>query len=272
MSGDSNRLPSLLDDLADAGSIGVRRSRGGGMRSRLAAADARLRGFVASLWTNPRRRLIAAPVAGLALAGASLGVWLAVRHEPPPDYTSARIDLIFDYTLLTDDFNRLPVRERQRLLRELIARVGDMNGQESGMLAAFAAGIYGKAREQLEENVSRLMLDTADEHAARYATVSAEERGEFLDQAVLDLMRTVEAIGGRNDTRPDSERLAEAREQARRDAEFLQSGQMSAQAAGAMFLVLERGIGEHATAHQKARVSMMIRDMTDHLRGTGGPR
>ena len=271
MGGDSNRLPSLLEDVADAGSIGVRKARRSAMRDRLGVLDARLRGFVVSLWTNPRRRLIAAPVAGLVLAGASLGTWLALRHQPPPDYRNARIDLIFDYTLLTDDFNRLPVRERQRLLGELISRVGDMNGQESGMLAAFAAGIYGKAREQLEENVSRLMLDTADEHASRYSSVSPEERAEFLDQAVLDLMRTVEALGGRTDTRPDSERLAEAREQAQRDAEFLKSGQMSAQAAGAMFLVLERGIGEHANAHQKARVSTMIRDMTDRLR-EAGPR
>jgi hypothetical protein len=261
----NTQLPSLLDDVADQ-EIGAGKPRRR-MRERLNALDARLRAFAVSLWTNPRRRLIAVPVALLAVAGAGVGTWLAVRHRPPPDYRTARIDLIFDYTLLTDDFNSLPIEQRQRLIGELIQRIGDMDGSESGLLAAFAAGIYGQAREQLEENVSRLMVDTADVHAAGYTSVPPEERAEYLDQAVLNLMKMAEAVTGQTSDQSDEERLAEAREQAREDAEMMQSGQMSAQAVGTMFLVLDRGIGSHASAHQKARISLMLRDMTDHLRG-----
>lgn len=270
MSGKLDQLPSLLSDLGDADQIGGRPPRRS-FRDRLNTLDSRVRAGVASLWTNPRRRMIAAPLLALALAGAGVGTWLAVRHRPPPDYKTARIDLIFDYTLLTSDFNSLPIEQRQRLIGELIQRVSDMKGSESGMLAAFAAGIYGSAREQLEENVSRLMLDTADVHAAGYSNVPLEQRGEYLDQAVLSLMRMAEAVSGQVSTQSDAERLTDAREQAQRDAEFLKSGQLSAQAAGTMFLILDRGIGEHANAHQRARVSTMLRDMTDRLRAPGPP-
>ncbi|MEZ6233361.1 MAG: hypothetical protein R3B68_04145 [Phycisphaerales bacterium] len=269
MPGEFQKLPSILDDVPDAASVGGPKVRRRGVRDRLTALDSRVRGFAGSLWTNPKRRRIAIPAAALIVAGAGVGTWLAVRMQPPPNYQTARIDLIFDYTLLTDDFNRLPIEERQRLVGELIRRVSDLDSSESGMLAAFAAGIYGKAREQLEENVSRLMIDTVDRQASQYVNVPPEQRGEFLDQAVLDLMRTVELMGGRVDDRPDSERLADARQQAQRDQEALQSGEFSARAAGTMFLVLDRGIGEHASAHQKARVSNMLRDMTRHLRGGG---
>lgn len=267
MSGNLNKLPSLLDEVG-AADVGRKKATGGvSLRDRLNRLDGRIRGFGASLWTNPKRRMIAIPVAVLTLAGAGIGTWLAVRFQPPPDYKTARIDLIFDYTLLTDDFNRLPVEQRQKLIGELIQRVSDMQGSESGMLAAFAAGIYGDAREQLEENVSRLLVDTADVHAAGYTSVPPEQRGEYLDQAVLSLMKMAEAVSGQTSDQSDEERLADARAQAQRDAEMMQSGQMSAAAAGTMFLVLDRGIGSHASAHQRARISVMMRDMTDHLRG-----
>ena len=166
---------------------------------------------------------------------------------------------------------QLPVDQRQRLIGELVQRISDMNGSESGLLAAFAAGIYGQAREQLEENVSRLMVDTADVHAAGYSSVPPEERGEYLDQAVLSLMKMGEAVAGQTSEQTDEERLAEARGQAQRDAEFIKSGGVSTQAAGTMFLVLDRGIGSHASAHQRARISNMMRDMTDRLRAPGPP-
>lgn len=271
MSGNLGQLPSLLDEVGGAESIGGRKVGRRTLRDRLNSLDTRIRGFAGSLWSNPRRRRFALPIAGLLVVGAGVGTWLAVRHRPPPDYKTARIDLIFDYTLLTDDFNKLPIEQRQRLIGELIQRVGDLKGSESGMLAAFAAGIYGNAREQIEENVSRLMLDTADVHAAGYASVPIEERGEYLDQAVLSLMKMSEAVSGQASDKSDDERLAEAREQAQRDAEFLQSGQASTQMAGTMFLILDRGIGEHASAHQRARISNMLHDMTAHLRGGGPP-
>jgi hypothetical protein len=271
MAGKLDQLPSLLSELGDADAIGSRRAARRTMRDRLNALDARARSLAASLWTNPRRRLIAVPTLALLLVGGGVGTWLAVRFRQPPDYKTARIDLIFDYTLLTDDFNKLPIEQRQRLIGELIKRVSDMQGSESGMLAAFAAGIYGNAREQLEENVSRLMLDTADVHAAGYTSVPPEERGEYLDQAVLSLMKMAEAVSGQTSDESDEQRLTDAREQAQRDAEFIKSGELSAQAAGTMFLVLDRGIGEHASAHQRARISTMLRDMTDRLRAPGPP-
>lgn len=270
MPGKFEQMPSLLSDLDGVEQIGAKKNRRS-FRERINAIDAGTRRFVGSLWTNPRRRMIAAPLLALALAGAGVGTWLSVRHRPPPDYRTARIDLIFDYTLLTADFNRLPVDQRQRLIGELIQRVSSMDSGETGLLAAFAAGIYGNAREQLEENISRLMLDTADVHAAGYNSVPPEERGEYLDQAVLSLMKMAEAVTGRTSSQSDEERLADARRQAQRDAEFVQSGRMSAQAAGTMFLVLDRGIGQHANAHQRARISNLMRDMTDRLRNPGPP-
>jgi hypothetical protein len=152
---------------------------------------------------------------------------------------------------------------------QLINRLQGMSGGDSAIMAAFAAGIAGSARKQIEENISHLMIDVWDKFAKDYARVKPEDRGAFLDSAFLEFTRMEDAVGGRWRKLSDSERLAEAREQAKRDQERLRSGkdQPSAEALGFTFKFMRENVGSHASIAQKTRGQQMMRDMVRRLRG-----
>ncbi|MBX3376227.1 MAG: hypothetical protein KF678_04405 [Phycisphaeraceae bacterium] len=213
-----------------------------------------------------KRLKIGGPVVVLALAAAAYFVF---RPVPQPDYRKARLDKVFNYTLLTDEFNRLPVEKRLELMGQLVERLQGMSAGDSALMAAFAAGIAGSARKQIEENASRLMIDVWDKYAKDYAKVKPEDRGAFLDHAFLEFTRMGEAISGRPSTRSDAERLAQVREQAKRDEERLRSGerQPPAQALGRMFTFMNENVGSHASISQRTRGQQMMRDMVRRFRG-----
>ncbi len=81
----------------------------------------------------------------------AVGLAFTLRPYPMPDYEDDPLDDIFNHTLLQDEFNNLPIEERVRLVGSLIQRVEGMGSSDGTLLAAFAAGITGSAREQLEE-------------------------------------------------------------------------------------------------------------------------
>lgn len=213
----------------------------------------------------------------MLLLGLGLGLFLALRPVPQPDFAEDPIDDLLNYTLLTDEFNALPVDQRLELLRELIDRLKTMSGDDSAMMAAFAASIdTDKLRKQIEENASRLALDVWDKFALDYQGVPSDNRSVYLDQVVLDMTKLLETVGGVQSEKSDEQRLKEARDQAKRDVEMLDSGKgPTAGQLARMGDFMRNRVGSNSSPQQQARGMQLMRDMTRHLRGqdpvTGKP-
>jgi hypothetical protein len=220
-------------------------------------------------WAKWSRRL--GPVAVLALAA---GAWLIWGPMFKPDYTKDNLNRVFKYTLLTDEFNKLPIEERLKLLGQLVARLKGMSAGDSALMAAFAAGVGGAAREQLEENASKLAIDLWDKYALNYKDVAAEDRDAWLDGTFIEFTKTMELLTGQPRDVSDQERLAEGKRQAERDMERMRERPPSARQMGNMLNFMRNTVGEHAAPQQRARGQTMLIDMTRRLRGgsAAGPR
>lgn len=211
----------------------------------------------------------------LMLSGLIVGVASALPAARP-DYGSGRIDTLFEYTLLTDEFNRLSVQERAELIGQLVDRIGSMGSSDSVLLAAFASSIRGEARDQLLENASRLFIDMIDEQAVAYdPTLPKEEREKQLDATIATMHKLFATMGGDDSDKTDEERVAEAEAQAQRDLQAVEDGEFSARDAGQFFGTMNRVLGSRSSPQQTARGGRMLRDMTRRLRGqdidTGKP-
>lgn len=202
------------------------------------------------------------------LAALGFGGWMLFRPVPQPDYTKAGLDSIFNYTLLTDEFNRLPIEKRMELIGQLVERLKNMGSGDSVLLGAFAAGIAGAARQQIEENVSRLAIDLWDKYAADYQDIPAADRGEFLDTVFLDFVKTMETVSGEEIKKSDEELLADAKKQSDRDRRNMASGRgmPPPEILGRTFTLLRYNVGGHASPAQKTRGQLMLRDMVRHFR------
>lgn len=230
--------------------------------------------------TPPKRRraLLMVRVGGAAAVVAlGVGVYLAVRPVPQPDYMSGGLDDIFNYTLLTDEFNALPIDERMKLIGQLVARMKSMTSGDSMLMAGFATGIAGAARKQIEANASRLAIDMWDKYAKDYSAVADGERGDYLDKTFLDFVKTMEAVAGESRDKPDEERLADVKKQAARDRERMKDTQRQPRAEDLSntFRFMDQNVGGHASPEQRTRGLVMMRDMVRHFRGqdtsTGKP-
>jgi len=181
------------------------------------------------LWDEPearaRTRRIGAIALGVVIVVGSAGAWLVLRPVPKPDYRNDSITRVLDYTFFTSEFNKLSVEERIRLVGMIRERIESMSGAESMLLAAFAAGIKREAREQLEENISRLVIDVWDMKARNYASIPADEQDSYLDGTFIEMYRLMETMSGEESGRTDSEILAEGRQQAQRDLERMREGE-----------------------------------------------
>ncbi len=232
--------------------------------------ERRVKGAFAGAWARPGVRRALTVTMGVALGAASLAVFLALRPVPQPDYQTGDMDDLFNYTLLTDEFNSLSIDERLELLSQLRDRLESMDGSQSVLLAAFAARIKGEMREQLMENVGRLGVDIVDLHAADYdPTGSAEDKRRYLLTAFVDLHKRMDTLGGRERDMSDEERLQEGFDQAQRDVETLDQADISGEQAGQMFRFANNVMGEHASPHEKARAAVFMRDMSRVLRSGG---
>ncbi|MFN0134389.1 MAG: hypothetical protein ACKVW3_17890 [Phycisphaerales bacterium] len=242
------RAPSVSESVAE-------------VRYRLAGTPARLKRF-------KRAGMIGGPVLLLA---AGVAAWLILRPVPQPDYLSDDIGEVFNYTLLTEEFNKLPIEKRMELIGQLVSRMKTMSAGDSVLMAAFASGVAGAARKQIEENASKLMIDLWDKYAKEYANVKPEDQGAFLDNTFLEFVKTMEGVAGQARDVPDSERLTEVREQAARERERAGQGRTPPnQALGRMFTIMRDNVGGHASPAQRTRGQLMIRDMMRHFRGEGG--
>ncbi|MBY0311431.1 MAG: hypothetical protein K2W85_05135 [Phycisphaerales bacterium] len=214
---------------------------------------------------------------GCVLVLSAIALYFVFRPVPQPDFVEDPIDDLLNFTLLTEEFNRLPLDERLALLKDLIERLKTMSGDDSAMMAAFAASIDSdKLRRQIEKNASQLAVDVWDKFAFDYQKVTVESRDAYLDQVVIDMTKLMETVAGIQIEKTDEQRLKDAREQARRDQERLRSGEgPTAGQMARMADFLRNRVGGQTTPQQQARGMQLMRDMTRHLRGqdpaTGKP-
>lgn len=243
----------------------------------------RWKALVAAQTDTPSRakrfRLLTISTSSLALAALGLSLFLALRPYPQPDYEDDPLDEVFNFTLFKNEFNNLPLEERVRLVGSLVARVEGMGGSDGTLLAAFAAGIAGSAREQLEENAAQLMLDFMDHFAKDYpALTDPAAQEDLIKQKIIDMTRLAEELDGNPTDKSDDEILTEAFAQAERDQQAMRDPARGPSLAGVsrMADMMENRIGAKGTPHQKARITRLMRDMTRYLRNqditTGKPK
>lgn len=216
-----------------------------------------------------RDRRVQAAIAATLLIGGGLGAYLALRPVPQPDYAAAPMDEVLDYTLLTDDFNALPVDKRLDLIAALLKRLQSMSSEDSVAMAMFASMIDSdKMREQLMKNASLIAIDKWDQYARDYQTVPEGDRGAYLDKTFLEFAKLGETLGGRPTNKTDDELLKDGRDQAKRDKDRLLSGEgPTGGQLSRMAGMLRNGMGKNANPQQQMRGQQLMRDMTKHLRG-----
>ncbi len=232
---------------------------------------ARIDGWKARNWNDPSRRgrtiRIGAIVLVVLLAGAGGAYWKwGIVHQP--NYATDDLDDVLGFSFLTDDFNKLPIDERLRLLSELIERMKSSSAEDSAMLAAFMAGIAGQAREQLMENSSKIAIDMFDQYARKYDEVPPEEREKFIDDSFVDMAKKMEAMAGVTRDISDEDRIKEMTRQVGRDKQRIESGKGPGGAiAGRLFDFVQNNVASKASPQQRGQGATLMRDMGRRFRG-----
>ena len=257
-----HKAGSLLDDLQIDAAAAGRPAGPGAVR----AAIARIAG---ALWGSAaaRRRLVIAGAVVLVGGGAAGGYeYWRLHHRP--NYELDPVDDLAEYTFLRSDFNALPIKERLKLIREFADRVRNASSSDSAILASFAAGISGRAREQIQENGAKLMLDMVDASAVDYAKVPPEERGAFLEKSVIEWTRIGDQVSGRGD-RSDEEILEDVRKQTKQREEMRKKmgPERSAKMAAGIVTFLNGNVANHANPIQSQRTLQMMSDVNKHFSG-----
>ncbi len=229
----------------------------------------RLRAAVAAKWAKPKvRARVLAGAAVLVIAGGAIGGFEYWRLHHRPNYELDPVDDLAEFTFLRGDFNNLPIKERLRLIKEFADRIRNASSGDSALLASFAAGISGKAREQIQENGARLMLDMVDASAVDYMKVPPEERGAFLEKSVIEWTRIGDQVSGRGD-RSDAEILADVKKQVkqREDMRKKMGPERSAKMAAGIVTFLNGNVANHSNPIQSQRTLQMMSDVNKHFAG-----
>lgn len=260
---EGSRLGSLLDESA-VGVYGPQTPRKSRWDRRL---DDAVRRRTRAVWNDPKRRNIALGVLIFVTLGATIGIYFAARPARQPDFTTANIDVLFNYTLLTEEFNRLPIEERIELIAQLVQRLKTIDADQSLLMAAFAAQIQGEIRKQFERNASLLAVDLFDSYAEDFdSNAPPADRDAFVEAKFLEFEKTLERIAGIESEKTDEERVIGARKQAKRDLEFVQSGRMPVENTVRMLTFVDQGVGREASGHQKIRINGFLSQMVRTLR------
>ncbi|MBL0921631.1 MAG: hypothetical protein IBJ10_05820 [Phycisphaerales bacterium] len=222
-------------------------------------------------WTPSKRaaQWIGAGVASIGLLGGGAMAWSALRPINAPDALRDPMRDVLGFALLSDDFNKLPIEERLRLVMDLAQRLQGLSAGDSALLAAFAAGIRGEARDRLERNVRTLGVDMMTSYANRYSKVPEADRAQFMDEMVVEWSKMMEQLTGQTRDVDDAQRLQEMKDQANRDAERARQNNrpLTADRAANFFTMMQEDIATYADANQRAQTARFFRDMTRHLRG-----
>ncbi len=230
----------------------------------------------AGAWTGQRpwfKRAGLSALIVLVCAGSAMA-YVSTRPRAVPDVFDADLADVLDYTLVSEDFNRLPIDERLRLLRELMKKIRGMDSGDSALMAAFAEGITGKARAQLQRNAEKLAIDVWDKFALEYAKMAPDARGGYMDQAAVEMARLMRELGGdAADPADDDKMLKQMKEQAKRDEQRMPpAGGPIDRNRVAPFMNFVDQVGQRGTSPaQRDRMAEFGRDMTRHLRGYGTP-
>lgn len=237
-------------------------------------------------WSSFRRepsmkwpRRLASLAGTLCLLLACLWIVMKLIPSPQPDFSNDDLGEVLEFTLLTDGFNKLPLDERLKLLKELVARMKSMSEDDAPIMAAFAASIKKEMRKQIETNVKKLAADMIDDYAKRYAAIPPTDAPEFLDDSIIEFTKLMEDIAGEKSPLPtkDDERLAAIKTQAKKDEEKFREDKspMTPERASRFFEFVHDSDNEVADPVQRGRSVKFMRDMTRHLRGqdpsTGQP-
>lgn len=259
-----NSLPNNPGSLLDEIGVNAVAPPSPGTAESLAS---RFTAAISKSWSDrkTRARLVGA-ICILALAGATLGGYRYWQYHHRPDYALDPIDDLAEFTFLRGDFNSLPIKERLKLIKDFADRIRNASSGDSALLASFAAGISGKAREQIQENGARLMLDMVDASAIDYAKVPPEERGTFLEKSVIEWTRIGDQVSGRPE-RSDEEILADVRKQTEeRDERRKKMGpERSAKMAAGIVGFLNGNVANHANPVQSQRTLQMMSDVNKHF-------
>jgi hypothetical protein len=218
-------------------------------------------------WNNPKQRKYLLSLFGMLVIGGSVGAYFAFRPVPQPDFITANVDVLFNYTLLTEEFNSLPIEERLELIAQLVDRLKSIDGEQSLLMALFAAQIQGEVRKQFERNASLLAVDLFDSYAEDFdQSLPAEDRDAFVESKFVEFQKTLERVAGEENEMTDEERLIQGRKQAKRDLEFAQSGGLPVGNAVRMLTFVNRSVGTQASGHQKIRINGFVSQMVRTLR------
>jgi len=265
----NNADRSISDSLLDAIDAPAMASSAGHHRLAhlLCAARQRLGTRCRTAWNTPRWRHAIMALSSIGALGLGLGLYLAFRPIPTPDYAKDDLSTLFDYTLLTNEFNNLPVQERLDLVAQLYNRVKDMDASESVLMASFFAGVSGEARQQLQRNAGKLLVDATDMIAKDYTRVPPSEKEAYLDDAYIRLVRLTEPFDSSIASKSDEELLERGRRDAAQGREQMQKGDISAKQASRMLTFMNKQVNNSATVRQQQRLTLFMRDLSRHMRG-----
>lgn len=223
------------------------------------------------LWREHGGRIMVG-AAALVVVGALTGAgywWFAVRWKPPPSIFDTPVDNVLGY-LATPDFNKLPMRERMKYISDFVGRFRGMSQQDSVVAAAFLAGVTGKVREQLTQNVRILAKDILIEGASTYVNLPENERGAFMDKWMVEWIRTAETLAtGEDSKRSDKEILDGAVGEARRNDQA-QSKRMAGKSltdrgAGRFLDFWQSEVEPAASPKEQGQIARFMDDMRTHL-------
>ncbi len=251
-------LPSLLDDPALHAPAQPRRS------------PIRLRLKLRAPELSPKAtRTLGITLASLGLIGGASIAYSALRPISVPDAQRARLPKILSFALLDADFNKLPVKERLELVLSLAKRMQGMNAGDSALVAAFAAGIRGEAREQLEANARTLGADLMADYGKQYTSIPENQKEAFLESTAVEWSRLMEQLTGEERNLSDAERLSEMRDQAKRDAERGRQTdrRLTADRASNFMRMVQADFAQYSSPNERASSALFLRDMTRTLRG-----
>lgn len=227
----------------------------------------RLQAVIASYTGSSKfMRRAGAGLAAVAILAAGVGGYIYWDLHHKPDYALDPIDDVAEFTFLRDDFNSLSIDERLKLIREFADRLRDASSSDSAMLASFAAGISGKAREQIAANASRLMLDMVDKSAIEYASLTGADREKFLEKSVIEWTRIADQVGGRGE-RTDEEILADVKKETEQREKMRErmGPERSARMASGIMSFLNNNVAKHSNPIQQQRTLQMMADVNKHF-------
>jgi len=216
---------------------------------------------------------IGSAIAGLGILTGGAMAWEALRPIDEPEVFQDPFDDVLSFALLQKDFNRLPLQERLRLAKEIAERFRSLDSSGSALVAAFAAGIRGAAREQLEENMRTLFVDVLDSFAERYARMSPEEQEENIDGLVLEMFEMVGELRpdeGPEESQPADESMEQVQEMAKRRADRVRAqGGVTPDTERAAEFLREMGsmMGDNVEPNRRARMTRFMRDAGRAMRG-----